>query len=34
MGRDYLYGGGGADMFVFAPGYGIDEVGDFESSVD
>ena len=33
-GRDYLYGGGGADVFVFAPGYGIDEVGDFESGVD
>ena len=33
-GRDYLYGGGGADTFVFSPGYGIDEIGDFESGTD
>ena len=29
-----MYGGGGADVFVFRPGYGIDEVGDFESGYD
>ena len=33
-GSDYMHGGEGADIFVFQPGYGTDEVGDFESGID
>ncbi len=33
-GRDTMVGGGGADVFVFASGYGQDDVLDFESGVD
>ncbi len=33
-GTDRLYGGSDADMFVFAPGTGLDVVYDFENGVD
>ncbi len=33
-GRDVLTGGGGADTFVFATGYGKDEVSDFGNGAD
>ncbi|MAV48011.1 MAG: hypothetical protein CBC49_000965 [Alphaproteobacteria bacterium TMED89] len=33
-GADFMIGGGGPDVFVFRPGYGTDEVGDFESGFD
>ena len=33
-GSDFMEGGGGADVFVFGPGYGFDEIGDFESGYD
>ena len=29
-----MVGGDGADVFSFKPGYGSDEVGDFESGYD
>lgn len=33
-GSDFMEGGEGADVFIFGPGYGLDEVGDFESGYD
>jgi len=33
-GSDFMIGGDGADVFIFRPGYGSDEVGDFESGYD
>ena len=33
-GDDLLAGGAGADWFVFAPGSGADEIGDFASGAD
>jgi Ca2+-binding RTX toxin-like protein len=29
-GSDVLYGGGGADLFLFSPGYGKDRIADWK----